>query len=99
MPPRNPAATLYPDMDAWTDQRLDDLAASLRPLPAQVARLTEVAERNSEDMREMREEIRSMRQEMSAGFLSLQRQLTRIGWGLAFALAGAVAAAAVAAAL
>jgi hypothetical protein len=30
-------------LEAWTDERLDDLAATLRPLPAEMARNTEVA--------------------------------------------------------
>src|SRR3954471_10389113 len=68
VPPRNPAATLYPGVDAWTDERLDDLAASLRALPAHVARLTDVVERNSEDIRDL-----------TAAVFGLQRQLAHIG--------------------
>jgi nitrogen fixation/metabolism regulation signal transduction histidine kinase len=56
---------------AWTDERLDDLAATLRPLPAQVARNTEAIERLTDDVREIRDEIRSMR-----------AQFTQIGWAL-----------------
>ena len=72
-------------MDAWTDERLDDLAAALRPLPEQVARNTEAIERIREDMREMR-------REMNAGFAALQRQFAVAGWAFAFTLVGAVAA-------
>jgi hypothetical protein len=72
-------------VDAWTDERLDDLAAALRPLPEQVARNTEAIERMSDDMRELR-------REMHAGFASLQRQLALIGWTLAFTVIGAAAA-------
>jgi hypothetical protein len=54
---------------------LDDLAAALRPLPAQMARNTEAIERLSNDMREMRADMSAM-----------QRQLTQIGWGLVVGL-------------
>ena len=60
----------------WTDERLDDLAETLRPLPAQMARNTEAIERLSDDMR-------AMRADMSA----MQRQLAQIGWGVAAFLA------------
>jgi hypothetical protein len=72
-------------VEAWTDERLDDLAAALRPLPEQVARNTEAIERMSEDMRDLR-------REMHAGFAALQRQFALIGWTLAFTVIGAVVA-------
>ena len=73
-------------MEAWTDERLDDLAASLRPLPAQMARNTEAIDR-------LIEEMRSMRADLSA----LHRQITQIGWGLSAALVGTLIALIVAA--
>jgi predicted nucleic acid-binding Zn-ribbon protein len=97
-------------VEAWTDERMDDLAAALRPLPAQMARNTEAIERLSEEIREIRgefreireemrgdrqsfrEEMREMRTEMHAGFASLQRQLTLIGWSMAFSVIGATVA-------
>ena len=86
-------------MEAWTDERLDDLAAALRPLPAQMARNTEAIERVSEDMRDMRAEMRDMRAEMRVmrgemhtQFSALQRQLALIGWTMSFSLVGVVVA-------
>jgi hypothetical protein len=80
---------------AWTDERLDDLAAALKPLPAQVARVTEAVERLTdetwslrEETRSLREETRFIRQDLSAS----QRQIAQIGWALALALLGAIAA-------
>ena len=80
-------------MDSWTDERLDDLAATLSPLPAQVARNTEAIDRMSIEMRAMRQEMREMRGEMReemramrADLLATQRQMTQIGWGFAAAL-------------
>ena len=67
--------------ETWTDERLDDLAAALRPLPAQLARNTEAIER-------MTEEMRAMRADMSA----MQRQMTQIGWGAAGLLAAQLVA-------
>ena len=70
-----------PSMETWTDERLDDLAASLRPLPSEVAKVTEAVDR-------LTTETRSLRGDLSAS----QRQIAQIGWGLAVALIGAVAA-------
>jgi hypothetical protein len=53
-------------MEAWTDERLDDLAATLRPLPAQVARNTEAIERLTLEMGSVRGEMGSIRSEMRA---------------------------------
>ena len=86
-------------MEAWTDERLDDLAAALRPVPEQLARNTEAIERLSDDtremrtdMREMRTDMREMRADMHAGFAALQRQFALTGWMMAFTVIGAVAA-------
>jgi lysozyme family protein len=76
-------------MDAWTDERLDDLAASLRPLPAQMARNTEAIERITEDIRAMRGDMTAMRADMAAlrsDFSSSQRQIAPIGWAMATAV-------------
>ena len=60
---------------------MDDVIATLRPLPAQVARNTEAMERLSTDVREVRDEMRAMRS-----------QITQIGWALVTTLVGAVVA-------
>ena len=73
-------------MEAWTDERLDDLAATLRPLPAELARNTEAIER-------LTDEVRSIRTDLS----SLHRQIALIGWGLSAALVGTMIALIVAA--
>ena len=80
-------------MQAWTDDRLDDLAATLRPLPQQVARLEGAVERLAEEMRVTRQEMQAMRQEMLAMRMdnqAFQRHLAQIGWGLAGSLAVAM---------
>jgi outer membrane murein-binding lipoprotein Lpp len=65
----------------WTDARLDDLAAALAPLPAQVAVLTATVDRLSEETRALRDEL-----------ATTQRQLLQIAWGLVTALLGVAAA-------
>jgi uncharacterized protein involved in exopolysaccharide biosynthesis len=78
---------------------LDDLAATLRPLPAQMARNTEAIERLSEEMRSIRADLSAMRADSSAQFIALraelsalQRQITQIGWALSAALVGVLIA-------
>jgi len=68
-------------MQTWTDERLDDLAATLRPLPEQVAKVAQAVDH-------LTEETKALRKDMSQS----QRQIAHIGWALAFALIGAVAA-------
>ena len=75
-------------MEAWTDERLDDLAATLRPLPAQMARNTEALERVTDELRAVRADITALRTDFSA----LQRQLAQIGWAMATALVGVLIA-------
>lgn len=57
-------------MTTWTDERLDELAVSLRPLPAQVAQLGEAVERmtleTSAQRTELAAETRSLRGELAA---------------------------------
>jgi hypothetical protein len=85
--------------EAWTDDRLDDLAAALRPVPAQLARNTEEIERLTDELRdfreEMREDMRGFREDMRAmraDFSAMQRQLAQIGWGMAGVLVTALVA-------
>ena len=66
---------------SWTDERLDDLAAALRPLPDQVAKLTAAVEHLSD-------ETKSLQLDLSA----TQRQIAQIGFMLAASLMGAVVA-------
>jgi uncharacterized protein YhaN len=68
-------------LEAWTDERLDDLAATLRPVPAELARNTEALHRLTED-------THAIRADLSA----LQRQIAQIGWGLSAALVGVLVA-------
>jgi septal ring factor EnvC (AmiA/AmiB activator) len=89
-------------VEAWTDERLDDLAATLRPLPAQMARNTEAVERVTEELRSMRSEMAAMRADHRADFAALrddlgavradlsasQRQIAQIGWAMSTALVG-----------
>jgi chromosome segregation ATPase len=75
-------------VEAWTDERLDDLAATLRPLPAQMARNTEAIDRLTEEMRSMRTDLAAFRSDFSA----LQRQIAQIGWAMATALVGVMIA-------
>ena len=75
-------------LEAWSDERLDDLAAALRPVPAQLARNTEAIERMTDEMREFKLEMRAMR----ADFSAMQRQLAQIGWGMAGVVVAATTA-------
>jgi hypothetical protein len=65
----------------WTDGRLDDLAAALAPLPAQVAALAAIVERLADENRVLR-----------ADLATTQRQLFQVAWGLVAALLGGVGA-------
>jgi hypothetical protein len=66
------------ERSAWTDERLDGLAGSM--------------DRNfglvRADIADVRTEIRELRTDLSAW----QRQIAQIGWGLVFALIGAIVA-------
>jgi hypothetical protein len=86
-------------LEAWTDERLDDLAAALRPLPAQMARNTEAIERLTEETRSLRADMRAdmsaMRDDLAAlrsDFTASQRQIAQIGWALSTALVGVLIA-------
>jgi hypothetical protein len=65
----------------WSDDRLDDLAAALEPLPARVAVLEAIVERLAEDNRVLRAEI--------AG---IERSLLQMGWMLVAAFLGGAGA-------
>jgi hypothetical protein len=79
-------------MESWTDERLDDLAAALSPLPERVAQVTEAVDRLTAEVRsvgaDLTAEIGSVRSDLSAS----QRQITQIGWGLVGALMAALVA-------
>jgi hypothetical protein len=85
---------------------VDDLAATLRPLPAQMARNTEAIDRLTQEMGSIRgemgsirAEMRAMRDEHRADFAALradlsasQRQIAQIGWAMSTALVGLMVA-------
>ena len=65
----------------WTDARLDDLAAALAPVPAEVAALRALVDHLCDENRVLREEV-----------AAAQRQLVQIAWGLVAALIAAAGA-------
>jgi hypothetical protein len=65
----------------WSDERLDDLAAALEPVPARVAVLEAMVDRLTEENRELRAEV--------AG---TQRQLIQLAWLLVGAVLGGAGA-------
>ena len=77
------------ERSAWTDERLDDLAATL---DTSVKLLHEeihaLREETRQDFRDLRQDVRDLRADLSAW----QRQIAQIGWALAAALIGAVVA-------
>ena len=79
-------------VQSWTDERLDDLATTLVPLPTKVAALAEAVEHLNEETRTLRQDVtgetRALREELSAA----QRQLVQLAWGLVATLMGAVVA-------
>jgi cell division protein FtsB len=68
-------------VEEWTDGRLNDLAASLHPVPAQIAVL-------AAGMEQLAIENRALRSEIAA----VQRQLVQISWALMAAMLAAAAA-------
>jgi hypothetical protein len=86
----------------WTDERLDDLADALEPVPVQVAVLDATVKHLAVALEpvpselavlaatvdRLTEENRSLRAELS----STQRQLLQVAWGLVAALLGVAAA-------
>jgi hypothetical protein len=65
----------------WSDQRLDDLAAVIEPLPARVAVLEAIVERLVEDNRVLR-----------ADLAAIERQLLQMAWLLVAAFLGGAGA-------
>ena len=65
----------------WSDERLDDLAAALEPIPARVAVLEAKVER-------LVEENRGLRADLAA----IQRQLLQVAWLLVGAMLGGAGA-------
>jgi outer membrane murein-binding lipoprotein Lpp len=90
---------------AWTDARLDDLAATLVPLPAEVAALRADVEHLDHVTAELEptasrvavltaavDRLSDENVALRAELAATQRQLIQIGWGLFAALLGAAAA-------
>jgi hypothetical protein len=65
----------------WSDQRLDDLAAALEPVPARVAVLESMVDRLIEENRALRAEL-----------ATTQRQLLQVAWLLVGAMLGGAGA-------
>jgi hypothetical protein len=65
----------------WSDERLNDLAAALEPVPAKVAVLEAIVERLVEENRVLRAEL-----------ATTQRQLLQVAWLLVGALVGGAGA-------
>jgi hypothetical protein len=65
----------------WTEQRLNDMAAALEPVPARVAVLEAIVERLVEENRVQRAEL-----------ATIQRQLLQVAWVLVGALLGGAGA-------
>jgi hypothetical protein len=65
----------------WSDERLDDLAAALEPVPARVAVLEAIVERLVEENRALRDDL-----------VTIQRQLLQVSWLLVGALLGGAGA-------
>jgi hypothetical protein len=65
----------------WSDERLDDLAAALEPLPSRVAVLEAIVERLAEENTVLHEEM-----------VTLQRQLLQVAWLLLGAVLGGAGA-------
>jgi hypothetical protein len=65
----------------WSDERLDDLAAALEPLPTRVAVLEATVERLVEENRGLRTDL-----------VTIQRQLLQVAWLLVGAVLGGAGA-------
>jgi hypothetical protein len=65
----------------WSDERLDDLAAALEPVPARVAVLEALVERLVDENRVLRSEL-----------ATTQRQLLQVAWLLVGAMIGGAGA-------
>ena len=79
----------------WTDERLNDLAANLRPLPEQVAKVVQAVEHLTDETRALRGDVGAVREDLRflrADLSETQRQIAHIGWALAGALLAALVA-------
>ena len=65
----------------WSDERLDDLAAAVEPLPTRVAVLEATVERLVEENRGLRTDL-----------VTIQRQLLQVAWLLVGAILGGAGA-------
>jgi hypothetical protein len=65
----------------WSDERLNDLAAALEPVPARVAVLEAIVDRVVEENRVLRDEL-----------ATTQRQLLQVAWLLVGAMLGGAGA-------
>jgi hypothetical protein len=65
----------------WSDERLDDLAAALEPIPTRVAVLEATVERLIDENRGLRTEL-----------VTIQRQLLQVAWLLVGAMLGGAGA-------
>jgi hypothetical protein len=65
----------------WSDERLDDLATALEPIPARVAVLEAIVERLVEENRALRAEL-----------VTVERQLLQVAWLLVGAMLGGAGA-------
>lgn len=65
----------------WSDERLNDLAAALEPVPAKVAVLEAIVDHLVEENRVLRAEL-----------VTTQRQLLQVAWLLVGALVGGAGA-------
>ncbi len=62
-------------LEAWTDERLDDLATALRPLPGEVARISGTLDRVTVELSDIRSEMREMRTEMRTEIREMRSEL------------------------
>jgi hypothetical protein len=89
----------------WTDARLDDLAAALAPVPAEVAALRASVDHLNHLGAELEplplrlavltaavDRLGDENRELRADLAAMQRQLLTVAWGLVAALIGAAAA-------
>jgi hypothetical protein len=75
-------------VEEWTDARLDDMAAAMTPVPAQVAVLGAAVEDLERAVDRLSSENAALRDELAA----LQRQLLQIAWAMVAALVSATMA-------
>jgi uncharacterized protein YlxW (UPF0749 family) len=78
--------------DQWTDERLDDLAATLRPLPEEVAKVAQAVEHLTSEIKGLREESREDSKELRDNLAANQRLQLQLAVGMIFALVAAVTA-------